>query len=57
VDVKITITAEGEENRILREIHFVGELTEKDRQSLFAIAEKCPIHKFLTRGATITSQE
>lgn len=57
VDVKIKITAEGEENRIHREIKFIGDLTAEQQQRLFTIAEKCPIHKFLTRGATVTSEQ
>lgn len=54
-DVKIRITQEGAENQILREIILHGDLTEEHRQSLFRIAEKCPIHNFLERGAKITS--
>lgn len=52
-DVKIKITAEGAENRIAREIRFEGELTDEQRASLLAIADKCPIHKFLSKGALI----
>ena len=56
-DVKIKITKEGPENEILREIKFEGDLTEEQRHSLVAIAEKCPIHNFLVRGAKIITQE
>jgi putative redox protein len=56
-DVKITITNEGTSNEILREINFIGTaLTEADKQALMVIADKCPIHKFLTAGAKITSK-
>lgn len=55
-DVKITITAEGAHNEILREIKFVGDLTEEQKQSLFAIAEKCPLHKLISAGAKIESR-
>ncbi len=55
VDVKIEITKEGLENEIRREIQFSGDLSEEQRQALFAIAEKCPIHRFLVRGAKIES--
>ena len=54
-DVKIKITAEGESNEIHREIKFHGTLTVEDKKSLMIIADKCPIHKFLTKGAKITS--
>lgn len=55
-DVKIKITAEGASNEILREIKFVGDLTEEQKQSLFQIAEKCPIHKLISAGAKIESR-
>jgi putative redox protein len=56
-DVKIKITKEGSVNKINRTIEFQGELlTEHQRNSLFAIAEKCPLHNFLTRGAEIQSR-
>lgn len=56
-DVKVKITAEGQSNEILREIHFVGEgLTEEQKESLLKIAEKCPVHKILAAGAKITSR-
>ncbi|MGE3684047.1 MAG: OsmC family protein [Bdellovibrionales bacterium] len=55
-DVKIHITKEGSENRISREIKLIGALTEEQKQTLFAIAEKCPIHNFLERGAKIESR-
>lgn len=54
-DVKITIVKEGPENEIRREIKLLGDLTEEQRKSLFVIAEKCPIHKLLSRGAHIES--
>lgn len=57
VDVKIEITKEGAENLIRRDIRLNGDLSEEQRQSLFAIAEKCPIHSFLSRGAKIESHQ
>lgn len=54
-DVKIKITAEGASNEILREIKFVGNLTDEDKNKLMVIAEKCPVHKLLSAGAKITS--
>lgn len=56
-DVKIKITAEGSENRISREIRFEGELTDEQRASLLVIADKCPIHKFLSKGAVIETTQ
>jgi putative redox protein len=55
-DVKVKITAEGESNEISREIKLIGNLSAEQKQMLFNIAEKCPIHKFLSRGAKITSR-
>lgn len=57
INVSITITSEGESNAILREITLTGDLTAEHRRSLMTIADKCPIHLFLERGATITTQE
>lgn len=55
VDVKIKITKEGMENEISREIKLVGELSDTEKERLLDIANKCPIHHFLTRGAKIHS--
>jgi putative redox protein len=52
-DVKVKITAEGSENRMHREIRLIGKLSDEQRQRLLEIAEKCPIHRFLSKGATI----
>jgi len=57
VDVTIDIIEEGEVNKMKRSIKFTGELTEEERASLIQIAEKCPIHRFLTRGAQIITEE
>jgi len=55
-DVKIKITEEGTINKILREITFRGDLTLEQKDYLLSIAEKCPIHKFLSAGAKIESR-
>jgi len=55
VNVTINITAEGEVNAISREIKLIGNLTQEQKDSLMVIADKCPIHKFISRGALITS--
>jgi putative redox protein len=53
-DVKVKIVHQGPVNKIHREITLVGELlTEDQRQLLFEVAEECPMHQFLTRGAHI----
>ena len=52
-DVKVKITEEGNENRIHREIRLIGTLSDEQKQRLLEIAEKCPIHRFLSRGAKI----
>lgn len=55
IDVSIKITSEGETNAISREIRLIGNLTPEQKQSLMVIADKCPIHKFLSRGCVISS--
>jgi putative redox protein len=56
INVSVKITAEGAMNEMRREINFIGEkLTPENKDSLLKIAEKCPIHKFLSAGANITS--
>ncbi|MGZ3690113.1 MAG: OsmC family protein [Pseudobdellovibrio sp.] len=55
VDVTIKITEEGAVNQIERTVKLVGALSDADRTSLMMIAEKCPIHKFLSNGAKITT--
>ena len=55
INVGVVITAEGEVNTISRTIQLIGDLTQEQKDSLMVIADKCPIHKFLTRGAQITT--
>jgi putative redox protein len=55
-DIKVTITAEGAQNKMLREIKLIGDLTDEQRQSLMVIADKCPVHKFIQAGAQIESR-
>ncbi|QDK38132.1 OsmC family protein [Bdellovibrio sp. NC01] len=55
-DVKITIDSESKtESKISRELTFKGELDAEQKQRLFEIAEKCPIHNLLESHITITS--
>ncbi len=56
VDVSIKITAEGETNTMSRDIRLIGNLSEEQKTQLLDIANKCPIHKFLERGAHIESR-
>ncbi|WP_413613258.1 OsmC family protein [Bdellovibrio sp. HCB-110] len=55
-DVKVNITSEGASNEILREIRFVGNLTEDQKKHLLMIAEKCPVHKLLSAGIKIKTE-
>ncbi|MBY0451524.1 MAG: OsmC family protein [Bdellovibrionaceae bacterium] len=54
-DVKINITKEGAENEITRDITLEGDLTGEQRTAILEIADKCPIHRFLERGAKIVT--
>jgi len=51
--VKLDRKASGE---IIREIELVGNLTEEQRQRLFEISNKCPIHKALSNQIIINSE-
>lgn len=56
-DVKIKILSEGKEGTVIsRDISFKGNLTQEQRDQLFVIANKCPIHKLLTGSVQIQSQ-
>lgn len=49
----VTITKEGEENIIRRDVQFFGDLDDEQRTKLLEIANKCPIHRFLERKTTV----
>jgi putative redox protein len=51
--VKLDRKASGE---IIREIELIGDLTEEQRQRLFEISNKCPIHKALSNKIIINSE-
>jgi putative redox protein len=38
------------------EMRLVGELSDEQRKTLLAIAEKCPVHRTLTSGVRITTR-
>jgi len=45
-----------ENGEIVREIEFKGNLSSEQRDKLFQIANKCPIHRALTDKLSITSK-
>jgi putative redox protein len=51
--VKLDRKASGE---IIREIELIGDLTEEQRERLFEISNKCPIHKALSNQIIINSE-
>ena len=44
-------------DRIERDIHFAGALTEEQRSKLIEIANKCPVHRTLTSEINIKTRE
>jgi putative redox protein len=49
-------TKEAMLDRIDRDIELTGDLTEEQRAKLLEIADKCPVHRTLTRGMRIFSR-
>ena len=49
-------TADEMLDRIDRDIELTGNLTKGQRERLLEIADKCPVHRTLTNGMTITSR-
>ncbi len=47
---------EGKVDRMEREIHVEGELTEEQKQRLLEIADKCPVHRTLHSEVVVTSR-
>jgi putative redox protein len=43
-------------DRVERDIELIGNLTEEQRQKLVEIADKCPLHRTLTRGIEIQTR-
>ena len=55
IETRVTRDAgEGKINSIELELLLGGDLTEEQRQRLAEIASRCPIHRTLTEGVTIT---
>jgi uncharacterized OsmC-like protein len=50
-------TKEGMLDRIERDIHFAGLLSEEQRSKLLEIANKCPVHRTLTSEINIKTRE
>jgi uncharacterized OsmC-like protein len=49
-------TKEGMLDRIERDIHFAGPLTDEQRSKLLEIANKCPVHRTLTSEIDIVTR-
>jgi putative redox protein len=49
-------TTEGKVDRMEREIHIEGELTEEQRHRLLEIADICPVHRTLHSEVVVTSR-
>jgi len=49
-------TKEGMLDRIERDIHFAGALTDEQRSRLLEIANKCPVHRTLTSEIEIKTR-
>jgi putative redox protein len=49
-------TVEGKIDRIEREIHIEGDLTDEQRDRLLEIADKCPVHRTLHSEVVVTSR-
>jgi putative redox protein len=50
-------TREGMLDRIERDIHFDGPLTDEQRSKLIEIANKCPVHRTLTSEINIQTRQ
>jgi len=50
-------TKEGKIDRIEREIHLTGPLTDEQRSKLMEIADRCPVHQTLTSEINIRTRE
>jgi len=49
-------TKEGRVDRIWRDIHLAGSLTDEQRAKLMEIADKCPVHQTLTSEINIKTR-
>jgi putative redox protein len=56
-DVRVEVERDASEERhgvykLTTRLHLLGDLTDAQRAELLAVAEKCPIHKLMTRVTT-----
>jgi putative redox protein len=56
VDTEVTHTPSSDGHHFQRMIKLTGNLSEEHRERLLAIANKCPVHKLLVSGATVSSE-
>ena len=58
IQVNLSLEKDEENNvtNIGREIKFIGNLSEDERQRLLVIANKCPVHKILSNPIHINTQ-
>ena len=56
VDCAECETKEGKIDRIEREIHLTGTLTDEQRSKLMEIADRCPVHQTLTSDINIRTR-
>lgn len=58
INVTLNLTRDEEKNTttITRDIEFIGDLTQEERDRLLAIANKCPVHKTLTNPIGIETK-
>jgi uncharacterized OsmC-like protein/pimeloyl-ACP methyl ester carboxylesterase len=55
-DIDVDTEQMGKVDHILRKIELVGELDEEQRKKLLEIAEKCPVHRTLTKSVVVESE-
>jgi putative redox protein len=56
VDTEVTHTPSKDGHHFQRVIKFTGNLTEEQCQRLLEIANKCPVHRLLVSGASVSSE-
>jgi len=57
MNVTVSLTHDLQDNtNIHREIEFIGDLSQDEKDRLLAIANKCPVHKTLTHPILIDTK-
>lgn len=57
IDVTVKITSETKEGtHIKRQVSFIGDLSDEQRQRLREIADRCPIHRLLSGPISIETE-